>query len=872
MAYAADRPSVNRDAFAPLDAGEGVLRSWDVVNVGDGFWTDPSNWLPAGAPANTDDIRLFQGDATNRTVTYDQASGITLNSLRVDATGNGQMTLSQPAFALTTNELVVGIFGKGQYNLSGGTLQTGIGYVGAINNGGFTQTGGRHINSVFLSVGNNLGSNGTYTINAGTISGSELDVGYFGSGTFIQQGGSVTASQFYGVGFADTGVGTYLMAGGTLLTPAGYVGLYGTGTFVQGGGVQTVLGNLSVGETDTGRGWYTLAGGTVNANELNVGYEGHGTLNTAGSAAINAGTFFVAAQPNSRGVGTLSSSGLTSVTNEMIVGTGTNSIGSVTQTAGVVNVGGDLSLGFEAGAVGNYNLVDGTLSSNKLKVGYIGNGNFVQLLGRNTVTTYLSIADQAASNSIYTLRRGDLVVGELEVGYRGVGQMLQDGGTVDVGSFTAVGFVTSGRGLYTLLPGGTLNSPSTYVGLYGDGTFAQSGGLHNVPGVLSVGENTGASGTYNIGSTARIIAGEFDVGFQGTGVVNQNGGTITANELNVAAQIGGVGSYFMTDGVLTVGEENIAYTPSNVGSFSQAGGTHTINNLLSLATQTGTDATFRLSGGRLNAGSVAVGGGSLAVGGVARFTQDGGTFVTSGRVRVYGGSTLSVNGGSFSAGSLALNGGGRATLGPGADITPRVGALQATSGRLDIADNGLIVDYTGASPMGLPLGPFGSVANLIANAWNNGAWNGLGITSSFGTTQVFGVGYAEASTLYGISGSGTATFRGQTVDATSVLVLLTYYGDATLDRRVGIDDFAILASNFNLTGLGWMDGDFNYDENINIGDFALMAANWNLAFPAPRPGGGFATTGGRAAVPEPAAGMLIAGLASLVLGGRRRRR
>ena len=96
------------------------------------------------------------------------------------------------------------------------------------------------------------------------------------------------------------------------------------------------------------------------------------------------------------------------------------------------------------------------------------------------------------------------------------------------------------------------------------------------------------------------------------------------------------------------------------------------------------------------------------------------------------------------------------------------------------------------------------------------------------------------------------------MDATSVLVLFTYYGDANLTQRVNLDDFTILATNFGLGGKVWSDGDFNYDAFVNLDDFTLMAANF-----------GRALVGARSSVPEPTAVSLL-GLAA-VAGLRRSR-
>lgn len=71
-------------------------------------------------------------------------------------------------------------------------------------------------------------------------------------------------------------------------------------------------------------------------------------------------------------------------------------------------------------------------------------------------------------------------------------------------------------------------------------------------------------------------------------------------------------------------------------------------------------------------------------------------------------------------------------------------------------------------------------------------------------------------------------------------------GDATFNNSIGIEDFALLASNFNRPG-GIGQGDFNYDQFVSITDFALLASNFNRSLPPPTSvEQAFATTIGRA--------------------------
>lgn len=58
-----------------------------------------------------------------------------------------------------------------------------------------------------------------------------------------------------------------------------------------------------------------------------------------------------------------------------------------------------------------------------------------------------------------------------------------------------------------------------------------------------------------------------------------------------------------------------------------------------------------------------------------------------------------------------------------------------------------------------------------------------------------------------------------------VLIRHTLWGDANLDASANINDFGMLAANFNTPG-AWAMGDFDYSGSVNISDFSLLAANF----------------------------------------------
>ena len=111
------------------------------------------------------------------------------------------------------------------------------------------------------------------------------------------------------------------------------------------------------------------------------------------------------------------------------------------------------------------------------------------------------------------------------------------------------------------------------------------------------------------------------------------------------------------------------------------------------------------------------------------------------------------------------------------------GPVATPSAKMDLNDNDLVYDYTGATP-------FLNVYNWIRAGYNSNSWTGNGLTSSMARTSPnpgeggkTALGYAEATDIFGVF---PANWSGQVIDNTSVLVKYTYAGDANLDGQVDV--------------------------------------------------------------------------------------
>jgi hypothetical protein len=174
-------------------------------------------------------------------------------------------------------------------------------------------------------------------------------------------------------------------------------------------------------------------------------------------------------------------------------------------------------------------------------------------------------------------------------------------------------------------------------------------------------------------------------------------------------------------------------------------------------------------------------------------------------------------------GGLNINSGGVATLTSGGAKVLAVSSLViAGSGTLDLNDNDLILDYSAGSP--LP-----GVGSLIKRARNGGVWNGAGLTSSFArnaSPRNTTLGLMEATDFKAINGAA-ATFDGQAIDNTAVLVKYTYYGDTDFNGRVNFDDYVRTDNGFNNHSSGWVNGDFDGNGSVNFDDYVLIDLAFN---------------------------------------------
>jgi hypothetical protein len=261
----------------------------------------------------------------------------------------------------------------------------------------------------------------------------------------------------------------------------------------------------------------------------------------------------------------------------------------------------------------------------------------------------------------------------------------------------------------------------------------------------------------------------------------------------------------------TVGGSGYTLTVGSDGIDSSGAGTNTINPAVMLAY----GSTWTVGAGNTLGLTGTLNGGGYPL------TRDGaGTLILSGAKNL-GGLNLT------SGKTTLANGGKRVIVSQGLSIDP-------ANAVLDLADNGLIVDYSGGTP-GDPSPALSSVKQWIASGYNAMSWTGGGITSSAAALapNTHGLGYAQNNMLFAPYNS----FAGQPVDSNCVLVKYTFAGDLNLDGRVDDNDVAILGLFYDggaTTSHYWSQGDlFGYDGRIDDNDVSILGLTYGKGIGAP---------------------------------------
>ena len=264
-------------------------------------------------------------------------------------------------------------------------------------------------------------------------------------------------------------------------------------------------------------------------------------------------------------------------------------------------------------------------------------------------------------------------------------------------------------------------------------------------------------------------------------------------------------------------------------------GSHTISAPVTLADNTLITVTPAASNLSLTGALTATG---------RTLTKAGAGTLTASNVRAQ---ALAINAGTV---AIAPNGaaGGTSVLG-GLTIA---GATGAWTAKYDLNNNDAIVHSSAANKAA----DFGRVYNQLKQGFDDGTWNGQGITSSTAAANQntdTGLSVVDNALL------GFTEFSGQPVTADSILLKYTYYGDIDQNGQVDADDLTVFASNFGRTaGATQVDGDIDFNGAVNADDLTVFANNFSKGVGNPL------ATATVQAVPEPASIVLFA-LAPVIL-------
>lgn len=692
-----------------------------------------------------------------------------------------------------------------------------------------------------------------YTIGSGSVGSQTLTMGT--TGNAITMNSTVANDELVNSNLALSTTGTYTLTNNSTtnaLTIAGGVSASTTGTKILG---------------VTGAGNTAISGAiTAGSGAMNLLKQGTGTLTLSGGGALGASAI----------------TGFGGTFSAVLLG-GTTKISSGTYTsAGEFVVGGYTTNG-GAGVNTNFTMDGGSLTiSNWLS---LGRGNGVG----------------AVSSDIVLNNSASLTASNFSAGFNGGGSANQPKGTFTMNGAST--FSVTGTGAFTLgeSPGANMTMTLNGTSAVTVGTGVTAIGNQNGTGILNINSGT----TFTNGGEIRVAYSGSNGTYTGSGTINVNGGTLQTQALtlgrnnnDVASTLSGTvnlnsgtvnvtsgGALIGWRGTATTGTLNIsggsfnlgttATTSMNVGSFSGSTGSITVSGG-ALNLENNSSLTFSNVNAVSTTGTLTISGGTVA------FYSDAGT--TAGGTGVVdlmnktgtGTNTLNLNGGTLAANQIKAsnNTGTRVINFNGGTLMSSSSSLASTflaSGvatTANVRNGGAIIDTNGNS---VTIGQALLHSSIGGdNATDGGLTkNGTGTLTLTGTNTYTGVTTVVGGTL-ATSGTGILGTGNITLDSNVTL---------TLGNNISLGDAATLTFNsgttinMNFSGSDTLAGITN--GTISIGPGSYTAAQLDSFFG----GGNFVDSGVLGgvltivAVPEPkTSGMVIAGVAMLVILGRRRQR
>jgi T5SS/PEP-CTERM-associated repeat protein len=664
-----------------------------------------------------------------------------------------------------------------------------------------------------------------------------------------------------------------------------------------------------------------LLGTSVQADSVNIGRNASGSTTIAGSTSIlnvtNSITVGGDSTISGAGSGTLNIfNGAQASANDIYLAAGNSS--TANRTAGALNVSastltvGDFlyvgfadtfsnaSAHFSSGAVvtASVNVGSSSLSANSGSASLIvdSGAHLLDPTGWGALISTINGTAAFVADGAQTLVSGGYDV--FTYGTGTASAVFRNGAHLDASQIAAFDFLSlggatssSGRAVLTFTDPGTLAQGLYPIFIY-SGLFTVSNGAQIISTSGTGNDYSGAVIGYSSTSDAKTVvtgagsllncsAGNMTIAFgirpgstsdlaSSANVQILNGAAVQCltayvgrfNQATGAVLVSNPGSSWQIGGNLYVGGSEVMPTGSTGSVEVTSGATMSVAGTIKVWNAAGN--FISLMGGTINAQAL-------------DFTGiPSGLIWTSGTLSLTGGGTITgiphlaipatgllKTAGPLNLTSLVVN--GQAQLLPnGAVVNTSIvqsvsiaGSPGAWTGKLDLSNSLLIVEAATGTKAGL----LSQIQNQISTGKGTGGWAGNGITSSSALSDPTHKGvFAVDNALLGLT-----VFGGQPVDANSILVASTYYGDSNLDRKVDVTDLGVLATNYGKSvTAGILLGDFNGDGKVDVSDLGLLATDYGLGTQA----GGFSVQG--APAPEPVSVVLLLSGVPMLVRSRRR--